>query len=671
MIRRTVAVTAMLIVLLVLVGTNSAGFTAAPNLQQLDVEIWLSQTEGGNPVRRLDPGTSEAQLVIHSNLDTNDPQDFRAVLLDAGGIQVFRSGTLSLGTGEQTNNVAITGKDVFQGYVTEVEAQKDELGSAIDRAITAMEQERGKAPCAQEPTQRTQTSRVIDRVNQALGVREAVDGPVAQLLNFDSLAEGAQTDFTDARTALAAVAADGAAATEKLEVPDDAPTCDDIDAPDWEPDWDAVRADLDAMNSDTGTAVSEIDSALAVVDREMDRSFPSIAIEGQCNQNTIQLQVAGSDVPTDDFWFAVGTPGDPARLTNPEEPTGSGNLLSRPTRIYATTVNVAGVVHSSQIEALVLDDACLPVAGASVNFTTPSGSPVEVAGSPATTDANGLASVTANATAETGNGTATVDAQVDSAGASVGLIVIGPPAEGEVQLRLRGAQTDKADPYFGVQDSTQITAVVRDEHGNNVADGTPVQFTITPPDDHTFSDGGSVTTDSGEASSTLVFGPEKRDYVIQVESGGITDSQQIFVVGPPNSVEVQASPRTLAVNTPNVDDRSSVFTVNVVDAQDNPAPDSTILEYEFLSEEDAGLAYFQNLNPVSSTRYRQANLVGGETRATLVANQGLTEVRDLEIRVTAIYMVGDTELGSASADITVRLLPNQLEEAVFLPLISK
>lgn len=671
--RTIVAVIATLIALVVLAGTGSVGLTAAPNIQQLDVEIWLAQAGdgdgAGDPVRRLDPGTSEAQLVIHSDLGATDPKDFRAVVLDAGGIQVFRSETLSLGVDEQTTPISVTGKAVFQGYVNNVEAQKDELGTAVDAAITAMEGERAKDPCAQEPTERTQTSRVIDRVRPALGVREAVASPVARLLSFDSLAEGAQTDLTAAQTALDAVSTHGAAAIEKLEVPEDAPSCEDVEAPNWEPDWAAVRADLDAMNSEADTTVSKIDSALDLVDLEMDRSFPSTAVEEQCNQNTAQLQVADSDVPSDDFWFTVGTPGAPARLTNPEEPTSLGSLMAQPVQIYAETVQVAGVAHSTQVAALALDEVCLPVPDASISFSTPPGSPVTVESSEVTTDADGMATVTVNATDELGDGTATLNAQVDAAGASVGLTIIGPPAA--TQLRLGGAELEKI-PNYGIESSVQVSAVVRDANGNDVADGSAVQFTIDPSGDHLLSDDGQATTSGGQASTNLVFGSAKGFYMVEVQSGEASDSQTIRVVGPPHSVQVETDPRVIVATSPIPDKRSSEFTVSVTDAQDPPAPapDSTLLEFEFVNPEDADLAYFQDLTPEAPGLWSRAGLVDGETTATLVANQELEGFHHLEVRVTAIYEFGGVEIGSASQNVTV-ILQGELGEAIFLPLISK
>lgn len=676
--RTTVAVIATLIALVVLAGTGSVGFTAAPNQQSeaLDISVWLSETGSTDPVRRLDPGTTEAQVVIQSNLQSNDPMDFRAVVVDATGIQVYRSQTQSLETGELTTTVPVAGKDFFQSYASNLEDQKGELGTAIDTAISVMEEERGKQACADEPTDRIQTSRVIDRINQALGVRASTADLVSRLLGFDSLEETAQTDLTEARTALEAVSTEAAAAIDKLEVPDDAPTCSNVNAPDWEPDWDAVRADLDAMKSNADTSVTEIDSALAAVDLEMDRSFPTTAVADQCNQNTVQLRVADSEAPSDDFWFTVGTPGPAARLTNPEEPTSMGSLLARPTQIYATGVTVAGAAHSSQVQALVLDETCLPVSDATVNFSTPPGSPVTVGSAQVDTDQNGVANVTINATNQVGDGMASIDAQVDSVVATTNLTVIGPPAEGNVQLRLRGTQTETADPAFGRNSSTQVSAVIQDQNGNDVADGTSVHFTITP-DDHSFQDDGQVTTADGEASATLFLGQQMGEYIIQVEAGGVTDSQDIRVVGPPDNVTVEADPRVLVTTSTSVDDRSSTLTVNVTDAQDPPAwaPDTTVVEFEFLNSEDIGLAYFQNLTQEAPGVWSRANLVGGETTATLVANrevdgEPLQGFHRLDIRVTASYSFGGEDRGSASEVVSV-ILQGELGESIFLPLIRK
>ncbi|RME42796.1 MAG: hypothetical protein D6791_16910, partial [Chloroflexi bacterium] len=118
--RTTVAVIAALFALVLLAGTGWASFTTAPNQQQfeaLDVNIWLSPADSTDPIRRLDPGTTAAQIVIQSNLRDNDPDRFRAEMVDANGIRIFQSDILQLPTGAHNETIVITGTAIFGAYV--------------------------------------------------------------------------------------------------------------------------------------------------------------------------------------------------------------------------------------------------------------------------------------------------------------------------------------------------------------------------------------------------------------------------------------------------------------------------------------------------------------------------------------------------------------------------
>ncbi|MFQ5857917.1 MAG: hypothetical protein ACE5LU_20115 [Anaerolineae bacterium] len=666
--RTTAAVIATAIALAVLAGTSHAlspstglrtgvaevwaGFTAAPNLQQfeaLDIEVWLSRAESTEPVRRLDPGTSNAQIVVQSNLRDTDPKNFRVELFDANGIRVFKSDVLeppnALPTGPYTAPpIEITGKVVFQAYTTHIESAKTVLANEVGQAVSEAERD---TPSARP---------VRDRIQDALAAEDNLRNGVERLRAFDLSSDGdADAAFSATQTALGTV-------NDRLNEALDLLNADTIN-------WDGVRAKLQAAKTAVDDAVAQINTGLGAVNREAERSFPPTGVSERCNQNTVQLRVAGSGAPSDDFWWTVGTPGAPARVANPEEPTSSGSLRAQPAQIYSTLVDVAGARHNTNIQALVLDALCLPVPGVVVNFSTPADSIVTVQSPQVTTDANGLAEVTLNATDELGDGTATVNAEADSATASIGVTVIGPPDR--INLLLGGSEFHRV-PNYGVLSTVQVSATLEDANGNNVADGTPVRFTINPPD-HTFFDSGQVTTARGQASAPLVFGSATGFYTIGAESGDASNSQVIQVVGNPDQIEIEVEPDVITVNTPSVDERSSKVTVTVRDSEGRPAPDSTLVAFEFVDDEDADWAYF-TLRPDNSGRYTtpitdgkaSTNLVGNLTSPSH-PNETLL-YREVTVRVTATYTVGGEVRGSVSAETTVILRGG---ETIFLPIVRR
>lgn len=645
--RKTVVAIAALLVLLFLIGTTWAGFAAATILQQsepLDINVWLSQAESTDPVRRLDPDTSVAQIVVQSNLRDTDPNRFRVEVWDGVGIRVFQSGALQLPIGSHTESIVITGTTVFNAYSSYIDSEATALQEAVSDAV-------GEANKTDPDS-----SQVRSLTQDVLAVEDRLSNGVGRMRAFDLSADGgADAAFAAAETALSTASDRGNEAIDLLGA-------DPLD-------WGAVRAKLQAMETAATDATTQIDTGLAAVNASAERSFPPTGVTGRCNQNAVQLRVAGSDTVSDDFWWTVGTPGAPARLTNSEQPTAVGQLRAIRAQMYATSVDVAGAPHSAVVEALALDSLCVPVPGVTVNFGTPAGSIVTVQTPQVTTDANGEAQATINATSEIGNGTATVNATVDSVTASVGLTVIGPPAL--LNLRLGGSEVERI-PNYGVESTVQVGAVVKDSNGNDVADGTPVQFSINPPD-HAFTDSGQVTTADGQASATLVFGSATGTYMIRAQSGSIQDDQEIRVVGNPTQIDVEPDRGMVKVNTLNVDSRTIQLTVTVKDSEGQWAPDGTMVEFEFVNPDDADWAFF-NFQPDNLGRYRKP-IINGQTVTPLVGNptnlanpnQMLAGQREIEVRATATYSVSGEERASVSQDITV-VLQGQM---VFLPLIRR
>ncbi len=663
--RKSLIIGALLSAVLALALTAWTGLTVVSSPAQVstgNLNIWMSTTEDGDPARRLDPGISQAWIVVSSNLETDDHDKYVAELQDANGIPVFRSETLTLPTGPNVTSVPVSGKQVFQGYVAYAQEQKDSLVSMVDDAIAALDEERTKP--------NPDPGRVTTRIEDALAVQQNLDAALERLLAFDNLEMDAQTAFGNAQGDLVTMSNEGRQAMDLLGA-------DEVD-------WDAVAARLQAMRTAAVSAQGNVETGLNAVDTEAERNFPATPMAGRCSQNQVvllaELRDARGNVsysPATDSWWTVGTAGAPARLTNPQQPTLTGTLQAAIGQIYATTVVHGEPITRTTIYALVLDAQCVPVEGAMVNFAVAAedAGQANLSAAQVATDANGEAEVVLEATDTLGDGTVEVTATVNSASASTTVNVIGPPDSVEFRGGLVGLSN------FGVNDIVPVTVVVRDANGRNVIDGTPVTFSIDPPD-HTFSDG-EVGTDNGQATATLVFGETTGTYTVQARAGspdGPQQSRGIRVVGVPSSITVQSlNPDTGAsINTIFVRPtaRSAQIQVEVWsdEASGIPAPDTTVVEFDFGDENDWCWADFSAPTPDRDGRYL-TTLSNGRASATLVVTdistctgEGLA-YEQLQLRVTATY-----EPRALSPDERV-----QIEQTVridlrgrslFLPLIS-
>ncbi len=651
--------------MLVLALSAWPGLTAVPEQTQLrqgQITVWISTTQDGELVRRLDPTTSEAWVVVRSNLGRDDHKEYVVELQDAAGISVFRSDILTLPTGPYTISVPISGTLMFQGYLNYAESRKDALANKVDRAINALQEERNKS--------NPNVARVISRIQDVLAIQRDLDAALERLRAFDNLESAADTAFQNAQTNLSTIADEGDAAINALRA-------NPID-------WDGAAAHLQTVQNAAATAATNIDNGISAVDENMVRHFPPTPVAGRCSQNQVILLAKLRDTysPATDSWWTVGTPGAPARITNPQQPAQTGALQAEIGQLYTTNVHISGTVTTTTpIHALVLDDACVPVEGATVHFAVAAedAGQATLSAEDVTTDANGEATVELSTTDTLGDGAVQVTATVDSASASTTVNVVGPPASVEFQ----GGLVSQSN--FGVNDIVQVTVVVRDANGRSVIDGTEVEFSIDPPE-HTFSDG-VVTTDNGRASATLVFSDRTGQYTIHARAGGPGGPEQvrtIRVVNPPRRVDVQVvNPDTgVPINTIFVQapKRYAEIRVNVWSemTEDVPAPDSTIVEFDFEDPNDWCWAGFSAPTPDSEGRYR-TTLANGHAIATLVARETSNPHREgcvrgkhvaferLHLRVTATYQPpeGSPIVRSTTIPIDLR------GYTVFLPLISR
>ena len=200
---------------------------------------------------------------------------------------------------------------------------------------------------------------------------------------------------------------------------------------------------------------------------------------------------------------------------------------------WPSTIEVGG--NTAIITATVTDIGGYAVAdGTPVVFTTDLGS----LGSDTVTKYTVNGVVTATLTSSLTPGVATITATADSkSGTTIVKFAPGPPASIEVT----------ADPlYIPIGGATSlVTAVVKDRYGNNVVNGTPVDFFTTLG---TVSPSSTSTTD-GIAVTTLTSGMVVGTAQVTAVSGSAEDEVDVvFTVGPPYYITVVANPTSIGLN---------------------------------------------------------------------------------------------------------------------------
>jgi adhesin/invasin len=219
------------------------------------------------------------------------------------------------------------------------------------------------------------------------------------------------------------------------------------------------------------------------------------------------------------------------------------------------TIEVGG--NTSTITAMVTDIGGNPVAnGTPVEFTTDFGSLGSTTVTKYTT--NGVA--TAILTSGLVPGIATVRATVDSKSDSVLVnIVPGPPSTIDMTAN------PPSIPIGGATSS--IMATVSDRFGNNVADGTTVDFYCTLGSISPTSD----TTLDGVAETTLTSGYDTGATRITAISGAATGwLDVVFTIGPPFYINVVANPTSIGL-----DGQTSNIQATVKDIGGNNVADGT------------------------------------------------------------------------------------------------
>jgi len=165
---------------------------------------------------------------------------------------------------------------------------------------------------------------------------------------------------------------------------------------------------------------------------------------------------------------------------------------------------------SQPLVVQVTDQGGTPVAGVSVTFSAPSGT---FTGAPATSDANGMATV--NYTTGNSAGTVTITAAVNAINIPITVNVTGSPAT--VTVSGGNNQTGTA----GTTLAQALTVVVRDQYGNPVSGvgvsysdgGVGGSFSYTNP----------VTTDNtGTASQYYTLPPSSGTFNVFAYAAGVS-----------------------------------------------------------------------------------------------------------------------------------------------------
>ena len=210
---------------------------------------------------------------------------------------------------------------------------------------------------------------------------------------------------------------------------------------------------------------------------------------------------------------------------------------------WPPTSEVGG--NTATITATVRDIGGYMVAdGTPVVFTTDFASLGSSTVTKYTTDGVAVATLTSELTPGVAHITAESNSKSDTA---IVKVAAGPPFDIQVT----------ADPaYIPIGGATsRITAMVKDRYGNNVVNGTNVDFITTlgsiwPSSDATIEGAAVVTLTSGiikgPATITAISGPEE----------GAVDV--IFTVGPPFFINVEADPSTIGLNGETSDIQATV-----------------------------------------------------------------------------------------------------------------
>ncbi len=242
--------------------------------------------------------------------------------------------------------------------------------------------------------------------------------------------------------------------------------------------------------------------------------------------------------------------------------------------------------------------------------------------------------------------TETVTVTVNDAIETIDITIVGPPVDSGISIT-SGSASIVADG----ESKVLITAVVRDENGNPVADGVEVEFSTQYG---TFEDyvrvlenPKTVETVNGVSSAYLVSSTNvgQTEVTITVDNRFEKSISIDFVAGAVDHVQVTANPTSIPFGT-----IQSVITVRAYDENDNPAGSETL---KFV----AGDGTFEPSNIATTDS-------DGQAQVTYVAPVAATNTTDsIEVYSTGEELLGTYEItieGPKVATITLSVDPATL-----------
>jgi adhesin/invasin len=337
----------------------------------------------------------------------------------------------------------------------------------------------------------------------------------------------------------------------------------------------------------------------------------TIVASAEAITQSIQLALIPSSAP--------GIPGTPGSIVGISLTAGSDSL-------------VANGTSSTTITADLITTAGTPAPdGVTVNFTTDKGRfSTDGSRTAAATTSGGTGSVVVSFISEQGViGTATIVANVSGIAQSIQIALTGA---GEPDRIILTADTT----VISISGTTGITAQVLDADGNNVADGTAVNFTTNLTGTLVTS---VATTVGGVA--TAIFSAETRAGVatITARAGSVSAVISISIqAGAAGSLEfVAADPILIGVRGSALPQKSAI-TFRARDVNGNPVTDGTQVTFTLIS----GLGGGETLAPT---------LVGTLTGlASTVLTSGTVSG---PVRVLASVTVGAITLTSSSTNVSI------------------
>jgi hypothetical protein len=531
------------IALALLLGTLLSGAVAArsPSLARLQpmVDLWMSDAPNG-PVRlNFLPATTTAYIVVRY---TNASEtEYRIEVLDDSGGLVFQVSRTY--TGSATDSILLTGDDIFQAYQDRVEENETIMMEAIADAQTEL---------AKTNPSRTLALSYVTSAKLAAGATEVA---IQRIQSYDIPSE-ADHDFQEALTHLDLAVEEADAAIEALNQSS--------------PDFTEAKSRVDAMDGHATEAVDYATEGLEALDDGSEKPFLATR---SCAPNTTKIVDVATGSAADSESWSVGTPGQPAYMfPGPKaiDRDKAGPIAASPSTIYASTVDVAGAVHSAVIQAMVTDDHCIPVVDdTEVQFYSSNEASGTVSPGVDTT-VNGVVTTTLTAGAQIDEGTVTVSAMANSAFGWVPVTIIGPPDN----VWVRTAYTNIA---IGGQEVI-VQAEVWDENRNPVADGTEVTFSLEPSGLGSWSPP-TATTVNGWATTELIPGDTKGAATVRATADGVSGTAEVRFVGPVHSLTVTADPAAVFIFG------ASPFTEIEVQARDSdgyPAPEGTVVRFSLV-----------------------------------------------------------------------------------------